>query len=300
MGRVLMFPSSLPSALKKTGRRAADGSSRPGPVESRRQEKIDNMVVPDPNIDITSEDWRDDVALTDCDWKLLQGLHKRMDKDVMETCSRCNERWFKIGLNGDQVCTACIKVDQDIDPHEPYMFSPQNNMNPGLMSGTSVLLKLTQIEEMFITRVHCFVEVRQIRGQQYRYRGHVVNFLNNTPKVYNVLTLLPENFDVIIICPKNWNSDKCMKNQFRKDFRARKPVIKQWLHCLRRMSPAYHQSVLQISDENFEALDDDAYVDDAMVIYEIDEDDVMLELNDCPEDVLSKEKSLHSCAGSQG
>ncbi|KAH5706128.1 hypothetical protein HBI81_243950 [Parastagonospora nodorum] len=192
----------------------------------------------------------------------------------METCTRCDERWFKIGLNADNVCTARVKVDRDLDQDEPYMFTNYNLMDPGLVPGEAVLPKLSQIEEMLISRVHCFVEVRQIRGQQYKYRGHVVNFLNNTAKVYNTLPLLPEDLDVIIIRPKNWSSDQRMVNQSRKDFRVRKGTIKKWLTFLRANHPAYHPTLLAISDESLEAFDEDAFVsiDDDMVIHEIDEE----------------------------
>ncbi|KAF2827752.1 hypothetical protein CC86DRAFT_239963, partial [Ophiobolus disseminans] len=134
------------------------------------------------------------------------------------------------------------------------------------------LPKLSQVEEMLIARVHCFVEVRQIRGQQFKYRGHVVNFLNNTAKIFNKLPLLPEDLDIIIIRPKNWRSDPRMVNQFRKDFWVRKEAIKQWLYYLRANHPAYHPNVLAISNEDLEAMPDDAFVDDEVVIHEIDEE----------------------------
>jgi hypothetical protein len=65
---------------------------------------------------------------------------------------------------------------------------------------------------MLVSRVHCFVEVRQIRRQQYKYCEHVVNFLNNTAKVYNVLPLLPKDLDIIIIRPKGWRTDPRIAN----------------------------------------------------------------------------------------
>ncbi|KOS39091.1 hypothetical protein ACN38_g10077 [Penicillium nordicum] len=40
-----------------------------------------------------------------------------------------------------------------------------------------MLPELTQVEEILISRVHVFIEVRLIRGQQYRYQGHVIHFL---------------------------------------------------------------------------------------------------------------------------
>ena len=65
---------------------------------------------------------------------------------------------------------------------EPELFSKENLMDPG--SVAEHLLALTQVEEMLIARVHVYVEARQIRGQQYKYTGHVVNFLRDVGKVY--------------------------------------------------------------------------------------------------------------------
>ncbi|KAF2832719.1 hypothetical protein CC86DRAFT_241454, partial [Ophiobolus disseminans] len=134
-------------------------------------------------------------------------FHAQMDKEEIKTCSRCDERWFKIGLNNDVVCEACVKADRDLEPDEPYIFSYENLMDLGLLLGDTVLPKLSQVEEMLIARVHCFVEVRQIRGQQFKYRGYVVNFLNNTAKIFNKLPLLPEDLNIIIIRPKNWKDN---------------------------------------------------------------------------------------------
>jgi hypothetical protein len=262
-GSSLYISSSLPPR---------PSSHRPGPAERERQANINRMGIPDPTINIDSEGWQDQQALSDPDWELLQNFHARMDKEEMETCSRCNERWFKMRLNGDNVCKDCIKVDRDVDPDEPFMFTYANLLDPGPVPGEAILPKLSQVEEMLISRVHCFVEVRQVRGQQYKYRGHIVNFLNNTAKIFNTLPLLPQDLDIIIIRPKGWNQDARMVNQTRKDFRVRKAVIKTWLHYLRSNHPAYHPDVLAISDENLDALDDDAFVDDEMVIHEIDEE----------------------------
>jgi hypothetical protein len=96
--------------------------------------------------------------------------------------------------------------------------------------------------------------------------------LNNTAKVYNVLPLLPEDLDIIIIRPKGWRTDPRMANQGRKDFKVRKAVIKTWLLYLRQNHPAYHPSVLAISDENLDALDDNAFVDDELIVHEIDDE----------------------------
>jgi hypothetical protein len=39
-----------------------------------------------------------------------------------------------------------------------------------------MLPELTQVEEILILRVHIFIQVRLVRGQQYRYQGHIVPY----------------------------------------------------------------------------------------------------------------------------
>ena len=58
------------------------------------------------------------------------------------------------------------------------------------------------VEEMLIARVHVAVNVLQVRGQQYKYRGHVVQFLRDVGKVYNSLPLIPPNLDIIVTTPR--------------------------------------------------------------------------------------------------
>ena len=60
-----------------------------------------------------------------------------------------------------------------------YLFGSRNNMDPGDVP--TFLPELTQVEEMLVSRVHTIIEVRQVRGQQYFYRGHVAHFLTNVP-----------------------------------------------------------------------------------------------------------------------
>jgi hypothetical protein len=78
-------------------------------------------------------------------------------------------------------------------------------MNPGLL--LTSLPQLTSVEEMLIARVHVFIDIRQVRGQQFKYKGHVVNFLQNTGRIYNTLPLLPRVLDVVLIRPFNATAD---------------------------------------------------------------------------------------------
>jgi hypothetical protein len=122
----------------------------------------------------------------------------------------------------------------------PFQFSADNEMDPGpVPTQLTGEYALTQVEQMLIARVHCFVEVRQVRGSQFRYRGHVVNFLNNTGKVYNRLPLLPSDLDIIIIRPAGYRRHPKMRKQFRKDFRVRKHVVRRWLEHLKQHYEGY-------------------------------------------------------------
>jgi len=75
------------------------------------------------------------------------------------------------------ICIRCRRRDKNKAEDEPELFSKENLMDPG--SVPEHLLALTQVEEMLIARVHVFIEVRQVRGQQYKYTGHVINFLRD-------------------------------------------------------------------------------------------------------------------------
>ncbi|PVH91078.1 hypothetical protein DM02DRAFT_468628, partial [Periconia macrospinosa] len=115
---------------------------------------------------------------------------------------------------------------------------------------------LTQVEEMLIARVHCHVEVRMIRGAQFKYKGHVINFLNKTAKIYNVLPLLPSDLEIILLRPAGYKNNERMSRQFRKDYRVRRSVI----HV--------------ISDENLDGLPVDGFVDDSLIQMDLAADEV--------------------------
>lgn len=81
--------------------------------------------------------------------------------------------------NSRRVCARCIRADKGDPVHQ---FGAENLLQ--LHEVPVHLPELTQIEEMLIARVHVFVEVRRVRGQQYQYKGDIVNFRRNTGKVY--------------------------------------------------------------------------------------------------------------------
>ena len=101
------------------------------------------------------------------------------------------------------------------------------------------LPKFTQVEEILIAKVHVVVEVYQIRGQQYRYSGHVCNFLRDVGKIYNKLLLLPKNLEIVLLKPVNTAANPGVNRQFNKDYRVRRTAVTMWLEHLKRFHPGY-------------------------------------------------------------
>ncbi|KAJ5237993.1 hypothetical protein N7489_008084 [Penicillium chrysogenum] len=79
---------------------------------------------------------------------------------------------------------------------------------------------------MLISFVHTIIEVRQVRGQQYFYRGHVAHFLVNIPKIYDRLPLLPTELDLVVLRPAD-TAD------------LRRAAVTQWLQFLTTHHPGY-------------------------------------------------------------
>jgi hypothetical protein len=87
-------------------------------------------------------------------------------------------------------------------------FSEENNLHFGDVP--THLPELTQVEEMLIARVHVHVQVFQHRGQQYHYRGHVINFMRDVGRLGAALTstafyLLLRLSSIFKMSPRNVN-----------------------------------------------------------------------------------------------
>jgi hypothetical protein len=93
-------------------------------------------------------------------WGWIQSFHKAMAAVEMETCSRCQERWFEMDLKHN-VCHRCFNRDKG--NKMPFLMSADNEMNPGELPAH--LPELTQVDEMIIARSHVQMLV-------HRYRGH--------------------------------------------------------------------------------------------------------------------------------
>ncbi|KAK0655304.1 hypothetical protein B0T16DRAFT_308355, partial [Cercophora newfieldiana] len=115
---------------------------------------------------------------------LLQNFNAALDADIMEYCPRCKEKWFDMGMR-QGFCKRCNYRDNNKRDDEPYFFSSGNKLDFGAVPDH--LPSLTQVEEQLIARVHVHVDVYCVRGQQYKYKGHVTNFLRDVGSVYTQL-----------------------------------------------------------------------------------------------------------------
>ena len=87
---------------------------------------------------------------------------------------------MRLNLHG--VCRACILADRGKDPEAPFFYSAENNLD--FRDVPDHLPQLIQLEEILIAWVHISIQVFQYRGQQYKYRGHVISFFRDVGKIY--------------------------------------------------------------------------------------------------------------------
>jgi hypothetical protein len=258
-------------------RRQASGVPFPGP----RQRAQERLYVNNPPLNKDSLDWRTNPALTDANKKILESFHRAIERETMETCVRCDERWFAMGLDDNNVCVKCRQADLKKEEDEPFLYSSINYANPGEVDPT--LPKLTIVEELLIARVHTFVEVYLKRGAQYRYKGHVINFMRNVGKVYNKLPLLPGQLDVILLRPANAITMPRVQRQFRRDLRVRRSAVRQWLEYLVANHPGY-RGIVTVDYAALAQLPDDASIKGELLTQEVEEVDISLGDDDFDED----------------
>src|SRR6266705_1662506 len=90
-------------------------------------------------------------------WERIKKFRSILQAECMETCSRCKEWWFQMGLamegNNIGICKACIKDANSLkDPTIPPLFGENNRLN--LKSILSFLPILTTMEKLLIAHVY--------------------------------------------------------------------------------------------------------------------------------------------------
>ncbi|KAM4060764.1 PIF1-like helicase [Hirsutella rhossiliensis] len=176
------------------------------------------------------------------DQALVREFYTALNDDKMHSCIRCQERWFDMKRNSLKICSRCIGRDRKKALDEPYFFSAANNLDFGEVPGN--LPDLTMVEEMLIARIHVHVKVLQVRGAQYKYRGHVIHFLRNIGRLFEELPVLPKELDIVLLRPPNMEGDPRFQQQFARDFRVRRSCLLTWLYYLQRHHPGYRDIVV--------------------------------------------------------
>lgn len=113
---------------------------------------------------------------------------------------------------------------------------------------------------MLIARAHVHVQVRQIKGQQFSYSGHTVNFMQNVTKVYRKLPLLPSDLDIILLKPasESGSDNHAINQRFEQIFRVQREKIRIWLGYLQKYHPDYQNII--IDSKNLSALPEDGSI----------------------------------------
>jgi hypothetical protein len=237
--------SRQPAAQLRPGRRGPAPGTGGRPRKSRRQirssippRRVQSPVIipPEESAVFHAQDpvWNGDLdapALTDRDKATLREFWTTLDNDQMEYCSRCQESWFQMKIDTDGICGRCYRRDAKRRPGEPYFFSADNQLDFGPVPAR--LPQLTPTEESLIARVHVHVNIMLVRGQQYKYRGHVVHFLREVGLVYNQLPLLPQELNTVLLRPANTSPHANLSRQCTRQFRVRRQPVTIWLNYLR-------------------------------------------------------------------
>lgn len=125
-----------------------------------------------------------DNALSEEDNAIRVAFHKALAVDVRERCERCQEYWWDKAVDRHGICKHCRAKDGGKSAGEVFFYSAANLLDFGAVPD---LPDLTLIEQLLISRIHVAINVFKVRGQQYKYRGHIVHFFKNVAKVYSEL-----------------------------------------------------------------------------------------------------------------
>ena len=122
------------------------------------------------------------------DCNLITQFNTELAKLRREVCEVCNEIGFNMKLQEVDSKAACLSCRRE-SPQDPALYSAANEMDPGRVP--TELPRLTMAEEMLIARAHVQMQLSRVKGCQYKYTGHVISWMQNTPKIVHKLPSLP-------------------------------------------------------------------------------------------------------------
>lgn len=195
-------------------------------------------------------------AVSEEHWSYITNFNNALDDLSLEECTSCNECWFDMQIE-DGICHFCRAK-----PNRQHLYSAANNNDVG--SVPAHLPELSEIEEMLIARAHVHIQLRKIKGQQLKYSGHTVTFMQNTQKIFTKLPLLPRDVDIILLKPAagTLEVNNRINQTFEQAFRVRRSCVQLWLNYLKASHPDYRD--IEIDEANLAALPTDGSVQDQM------------------------------------
>ena len=191
-------------------------------------------------------------AVSDSHWHLIHSFYKKLSKWERQTCDSCNEIGFDLKLNDLNCCSRC-----QADDRSTRLYSDDNNMDPyPLPPG---LPPLSAAAESLIARVHVTMSLGRVKGQQFKYRGLICNFMNNTQKLAERLPRLPQELDILLLKPASISTDDpTVRRAFSQQYRVRRRDIEKWLRYLIAHHPDYANLI--IDEENLARLPEDGSI----------------------------------------
>ncbi|KAG7009693.1 ATP-dependent DNA helicase [Physcia stellaris] len=202
----------------------------------------------------------EEAAVSKADWDLAREFHANLKGIKRQICDICNEERFIARpkpKKGQIRCDRCIK---DTKGDNVGTFSVQNLMDPGAVLRS--LPELTIAEELLIARVHVLMSYSRVKGVQYKYSGHIINFMQNTPKVVSKLPSLPRELQILHLKPSSANlKNSAVQREYDRRFNVRRDHVEKWLRYLIANHPDYANMTIDADrlsqlPENGSILDD--------------------------------------------
>ncbi|MCL7044102.1 hypothetical protein MKW94_009965, partial [Papaver nudicaule] len=179
-----------------------------------------------------------------------QNFRKAIQQLGWGHCVECKTKFLDLPVD-EGICKFCKK--DKMDHPEGSLYSAENNMDPREVP--IQLSRLTPLECLLIARVHPMFSVYRVKGQQYKYSGNVINFVQDVKEIARVLPYKPGDLSAILIV-------KRIGNNSTKEFVVRREYVRQALAWLKRNHRYYKDDDLIISDANIEHLPENGVPDD--------------------------------------
>lgn len=115
-------------------------------------------------------------AVSASDWDLTRRFHEKLAGIKREVCDVCNERRFNFNIKAQDGISVCRRCRLDLKKNPGIgLFSSENLLDPGDVP--LHLPTLSIAEELLIARVHVLMSYSRVKGVQYKYFGHIINFM---------------------------------------------------------------------------------------------------------------------------